>query len=91
MTEAVVAAVGGKLLEVEAKTLGDTLADVNAEALLCAQADAVAEVEAKTLHLRLSDIKVEVLDDTVAKVGGQDTWRQTGCSDSQGTVEHSGE
>ena len=89
MTEAVAAAVGGKLLEVEAKTLGDTLADVNAEALLCALADAVAEVEGKTLHK--SDMKVEVLDDTVEKVGGQDTWRQTGCSDSQGTVEHSGE
>lgn len=60
MTEAVAAAVGGKLLEVEAKTLVDTLADVNAEALLCALPDAVAEVEGKTLHKRLSDMKVEV-------------------------------
>ena len=54
----------------------------------------VAEVEAKTLQKRLSDIKaetlVEVLDDTVEKDGGQDTLRQTGCSDSQGTVEHAG-
>ena len=78
----------------EARTLGDTLADVIAEAQLCALADAVAEVEAKTLHKRLSDMKaetlVEVLDDTVAKDGGQDTWRQTFCSDSQGTVEDAG-
>ena len=55
----------------------------------------VAEVEAKTLQKRLSDMKaetlVELLDDTVEKDGGQDTLRQTGCSDSQGTVEHAGE
>lgn len=54
----------------------------------------VAEIEAKTLHKRLSDMKAEtlvkVLDDTVEKDGGQDTLRQTGCSDSQGTVEHVG-
>ena len=54
----------------------------------------VAEVEAKTLHKRLNDIKgetlVELLDDTVEKDGGQDTLRQTSCSDSQGTVEHAG-
>lgn len=55
----------------------------------------VAEVEAKTLHKRLSEMKaetlVELLDDTVEKDGGQDTLRQTGCSDSQDTVEHAGE
>lgn len=55
----------------------------------------VAEVEAKKLHKRLSEMKaetlVELLDDTVEKDGGQDTLRQTGCSDSQGTVEHAGE
>ena len=55
----------------------------------------VAEVEAKTLHKRLSDMKaetlVELLNDTVEKDEGQDTLRQTGCSDSQGTVEHAGE
>ena len=54
----------------------------------------VAEIEAKTLHKRLSDMKAEtlvkVLDDTVEKDGGQDTLRQTSCSDSQGTVEHVG-
>ena len=54
----------------------------------------VAEVEAKTLHKRLSEMKaetlLELLDDTVEKDGGQDTLRQTGCSDSQGTVEHAG-
>ena len=54
----------------------------------------VAEIEAKTLHKRLSDMKAEtlvkVLDDTVEKDGGQHTLRQTGCSDSQGTVEHVG-
>ena len=54
----------------------------------------VAEVEAKTLHKRLSDMKaetqVELLDDTVEKDEGQDTLRQTSCSDSQGTVEHAG-
>ena len=54
----------------------------------------VAEVEAKTLHKRLNDMKgetlVELLDDTVEKDGGQDTLRQTSCSDSQGTVEHAG-
>ena len=46
MTDALVDAEGKTLLEVKARTLGDTLADVNAEALLCALADAVAEVEA---------------------------------------------
>lgn len=54
----------------------------------------VAEVEAKTLLKRLSEMKaetlVELLDDTVEKDGGQDTLRQTGCSDSQGTVENAG-
>ena len=54
----------------------------------------VAEVEAKTLHKRVSDMKaetlVELLDDTVEKDGGQDTLRQTGCSDSQSSVEHAG-
>ena len=54
----------------------------------------VAEIEAKALHKRLSEMKAEtlvkVLDDTVEKDGGQDTLRQTGCSDSQGTVEHVG-
>ena len=54
----------------------------------------VAEVEAKTLNKRLSEVKaetlVELLDDTVEKDGGQDTLPQTGCSDSQGTVEHAG-
>ena len=54
----------------------------------------VAEVEAKTLHKRLSDMKaetlVELLDDTVEKDGGQDTLRQSGFSDGQGTVEHAG-
>ena len=80
--------------KVEAKTLGDTPADVNSEAPRCALPDAVEEVEAKTLHKRLSDMKdetlVEVLDDTLAKDRGRDTWSQTGCSDSQGTVENAG-
>ena len=40
MAEALVDAVGETLLEVEAKTLGDTLANMNAEALLGALADA---------------------------------------------------
>ena len=31
---------------------------------------------------------VEVLDNTLAKDRGRDTWSQTGCSDSQGTVEN---
>ena len=42
MTEALVDAVVETLPEVEGKTLGDTPADVNAEALPCVLADAVA-------------------------------------------------
>ena len=60
-----------------AETLGDTLGNVEAEALLHALADTVAEIETETLYETLSDMKayilVEARDKTPAKVGGRDT------------------
>ena len=54
------------LAEVEAETLGNTLADVKVEAPLYALADTVAEVEAHTLL----EMEPEKFGDTVADVEG---------------------
>jgi len=64
--------------EVKSETLGGTLADVDAKALLYALADTVAEVQANKLYNTSSDMKaetlVEALDDTLGKDKGRDTW-----------------
>lgn len=46
-----------RVAELKSETLGDTLADVTAEALLFCVGHSVAEVEAATLYKTLSDIK----------------------------------
>ena len=47
MTDALIDSPAETLVGVEAETLGDTLANVTAEALLYALADTLAEVEAE--------------------------------------------
>ena len=49
MTDAPIGPVAHRLAEVKSETLGDTLANVKAEALPYALGDSVAEVKAETL------------------------------------------
>ena len=59
------------LAEMEAGTLGDTLVDVEVEALVDALAERLAEVEAEILGDTLADVEVEALVDTLPDTVGE--------------------
>ena len=69
----------------EAETVGDTLGDVEAEALVVTLADTLAKLEAKTLGDIKAETLVQALADTLPKKGARDTWRHTGRSGGRGT------
>ena len=91
MTEALIAALGDTLAEVEAETLGDTMDNEKPEELLHSLAETVAEIEAETLYKTRSDIKaetlVEGLHDTLAKDDGRNNWYHTRRSGNQALLE----